>query len=434
MLGLMLLSGLTAPADAFCGHYVGQAGAELYNNASQVGIVRQGTRTTLTLVNDYQGDLSSFALLIPVPAVLGADDVRVVEPDLIQKAELYSAPRLVTYSCDDWRGGDSGLDQADTGAEGGGPGTDGSATGVTVEAEFSAGEYDIVILNASESNGLLTWLDGNGYAVDATAEALLQTYIDQGAYFFAAKVDLEELPADASYLSPLQFGYPSDAFMLPVRLGTASANGTQDLIVYALSDNGQVHVSNYPQVEIESDCMVDTEAVEGGLGGFYVEMLDASLEGQDRAGWTLEYGWSPAGCDPCSGDPLTQEDLEGLGWQGDANDAYFSRLHMRYTPDQIDQDLVLYASGLGGTHQQRYIEYDYELEDRFPNCITGFADDPGSCGDAEPTDTGPADDLDPDPADPVVEPEARFGCAVPGPVGGLLLALMGLGLVRRRRS
>ena len=157
MLGLMLLSGLNAPAEAFCGHYVGGAGAELYNNASQVGIVRQGTRTTLTLVNDFEGDVSSFALLIPVPSVLGADDVRVVEPDVLQKAELYSAPRLVTYSCDDWRGGDTG-DRADSG---GVPeaGTDGTATGVTVEAEFSAGEYQIVILNASDSGGLLTWLD-----------------------------------------------------------------------------------------------------------------------------------------------------------------------------------------------------------------------------------------------------------------------------------
>ena len=58
-----------AEAHAFCGFYVGRAGAQLYNHASQVVMVRDGDRTVLSLMNDYQGEPEQFALVIPVPTV-----------------------------------------------------------------------------------------------------------------------------------------------------------------------------------------------------------------------------------------------------------------------------------------------------------------------------------------------------------------------------
>src|SRR5215813_2975358 len=44
-------------ASAFCGFYVGGAGASLYNHASQVAMVRNGDRTVISLMNDYEGPL-----------------------------------------------------------------------------------------------------------------------------------------------------------------------------------------------------------------------------------------------------------------------------------------------------------------------------------------------------------------------------------------
>ena len=38
---------------------------------------------------------------------------------------------------------------------------------------------------------------------------------------------------------------------------------------------------------------------------------------------------------------------------------------------------MLYQSNLTDQMQYRYIEYKYELEDRFPICGVGMADDPG---------------------------------------------------------
>ena len=50
-----------APASAFCGFYVAGGGAELFNNATQVVLMREGTRTVLSMQNNYQGPPSDFA-------------------------------------------------------------------------------------------------------------------------------------------------------------------------------------------------------------------------------------------------------------------------------------------------------------------------------------------------------------------------------------
>ena len=47
----LALGAATLPltADAFCGFYVGGADAKLFNNATQVVLMRQGTRTVLSV-------------------------------------------------------------------------------------------------------------------------------------------------------------------------------------------------------------------------------------------------------------------------------------------------------------------------------------------------------------------------------------------------
>jgi len=88
-------------AWAFCGFYVSKADAKLYNKASQVVIARNGNRTVLTMANDYQGDVKDFALVVPVPVVLKADQVRVGDSKIIEHLDAFSAPRLVEYFDED---------------------------------------------------------------------------------------------------------------------------------------------------------------------------------------------------------------------------------------------------------------------------------------------------------------------------------------------
>ena len=450
-------------AWGFCGTYVGGAGTSIYNSASQVAIVRQGSTTTLTMANNVVGDAADFAMVVPVPQVLTAADVTTVDAGLFSVLDGYSAPRLVEYTCDDLWYGDGAVEDS---AGGGYGGSADSATGVTVESSFAVGSYDIVVLSATESSGLLDWLDSNGYTgLDDSASALLGEYIDAGTYFFAAKVSLDSVPETASYLDPIQMTYSSDAFTLPIRLGTLNApeDGTQDLYLYVLTeaDDGSVGIANYDRLVIEDECMWRADDWPD-FGTYWATQIDQARVELGAAGWVQEYAWATNWCDPCSSDPPNTDQVNQLGFVGNASDSYITRLHMQFTPSEADQDLTLYVSGIRESEQIRYIVYEPEFEDQFPICGEETPDDPGTCdedsGEAtvpdSESDTGLEDTdtetgSDPDEA---TEPEGgsgevaadggasepKKGCAtaVGQPLGGGLgwaVALLGLVARGRRR-
>src|SRR5206468_878281 len=85
------------PAHAFCGFYVCKADTKLFNRASQVVLVRDGDRTVLTMANDFSGNLTEFAVVIPVPTRIGRDQIHIGDKALIDHLDAYSAPRLVEY-------------------------------------------------------------------------------------------------------------------------------------------------------------------------------------------------------------------------------------------------------------------------------------------------------------------------------------------------
>jgi len=447
---LLALAAIAAHSDAsaFCGTYVGSPGVELINQTSQVIMSRQGARTTLTLANEYEGPASDFAMLIPVPEVLGEDAISTARPELFQRFDDYSAPRVVTYECEDfaWEDGDADADaDADSDAD-----ADTSAPpDVVVEAQYQVGIYDIVILSAVESGALLTWLDDNGYGITPDAGEILGDYIDAGSFFFAAKVNLDEVPEEASFLEPLQFSYESEAFSLPIRLGTINSPGVQDVVIYVLSpwDGGRVGISNYPELEIEDECMVDVYGA-GGVDAHYAGLFEDAWAAQAGAGWLLEYAWRPSGCDPCATTPPTPDELNEAGFSGDTYEAFFSRIRMRYTPEAGTQDITLYQSGIKSFDQIRFIDYNDRMEDRFEVCGVGMVDDPGSCD--EEADPGPGGGEEADPGadgedewerSPSSEEEkadsASSGCSVAQARHRSMLAVLLVSLIAltgRRRS
>ena len=66
---------LAPSASAFCGFYVAKADTELFNQSSKVALVRDGDRTVITMANDYIGDPTEFAMVIPVPTVITKEQV-----------------------------------------------------------------------------------------------------------------------------------------------------------------------------------------------------------------------------------------------------------------------------------------------------------------------------------------------------------------------
>ena len=99
----LALGALLGPASAlaFCGFYVAKAGGDLSNRASKVVIARHDGKTVITMVNDYEGALQEFALVVPVPSVLERGQIHVTENALVDHLDAYTAPRLVEYFDED---------------------------------------------------------------------------------------------------------------------------------------------------------------------------------------------------------------------------------------------------------------------------------------------------------------------------------------------
>ena len=152
--------------------------------------------------------------------------------------------------------------------------------GVTVEARFVVGEYEVVILSAKESQGLDTWLRQSGYHIPAGAAAALAPYVRDRSKFFVARVDIAKVRRDAAgvvQLSPLRFAFDSNELRLPVRLGLLNAAGKQDLIVYVVHPTSRFEVANYANTFIPTNLEVG-EAVASNFPAFYAELFDATVE------------------------------------------------------------------------------------------------------------------------------------------------------------
>lgn len=364
-------------AWAFCGFYVAKADTKLYNQASQVILARDGNRTVLTMANDFQGDVKDFAIVVPVPTVLQKEQVHVAEPKIIERLDAFSAPRLVeyfdsdpcapVYKMNDMRPMVSAAPPDISTQED-------SSLGVTVEAKFNVGEYDIVILSAKESGGLETWLNRNNYKIPQGAKELLKPYIRSGMKFFVAKVNLDKF-AESGYqfLRPLQISYESRKFMLPIRLGMVNATKEQDLIIYILSPKGQAEITNYRTVKVPSDVNIPV-FVKNQFGDFYKSMFQNSYTKEDKKVGFLEYAWDMSTCDPCAAEPLNHEELKqaGVFWLNDNSDSnspiapgfrsrfpsssvFITRLHVRYTRNKFPEDLIFQETAQRDSFQGRYI-------------------------------------------------------------------------------
>lgn len=192
-----------------------------------------------------------------------------------------------------------------------------------MEAQYTVGEYDIVILSATESTGLETWLRQSGYRIPPKAAAALAPDIRQDMEFFVAKVNLKTQKATGyQYLRPIQIAYESKKFMLPIRLGMANAKGPQDLVVYTLTRKGRVESVNYRTVDMPTG--------EGAQGpGAPIQPMA-----------------------PMQGVPPRMRRMVA---RGGANPVVLTRPHVRYDAEHFPEDLVFQETGDRSNYQVRYV-------------------------------------------------------------------------------
>ena len=366
-----LLFTLEGEAHAFCGFYVAPNDAPLYADASMVALMREGTRTALSMSNNYKGPPSDFAMVVPVPVVLQKEDVKTLPHDVFHHLESLSAPRLVEYWEQDpcyqpkYKSEEGVMGMPMTKTATAAEDDDKKDLGVKIEAQFAVGEYEIVILSAEQSDGLETWLHDNHYNVPKGAAAALAPYIKEQQKFFVAKVDPTKVQHDDKgvlVLSPLRFAYESNDFRLPVRLGLLNAKDKQDLVIFILSRDTRFEVANYANAFIPTNIDV-ADATRDAFGPFYASLFDAAVAKAGGKVVVTEYAWQSSSCDPCPTPPLGDGEVALLGGdlllgmptptapdkiEGDSTGGYYgggqsmilTRLHTRYDASTLSDDLV----------------------------------------------------------------------------------------------
>jgi hypothetical protein len=333
--------------------------------------------------NDFKGDLKEFAVVVPVPTVLQKDQIHVGDKALLDHIDAYSAPRMVEYFDENpcrQTLYSFALPRAMAGVAGAKEARADRARslGVTIEAQYTVGEYDILILSAQQSNGLETWLRENGYRIPAGASSVLNSYIKQNLKFFVARVNLQEqAKLGYSMLRPIQVAYESPKFMLPIRLGMVNADGPQELFIYALTRKGRVEATNYRTVKLPTGMDLPLY-VKDRFPDFYKAMFSHQVQKENMSTIFTEYAWDMGWCDPCAADPLSSEELRNLGvfWLGEPSeprlpgagqgrppmpirprppDVYITRLHVRYDKTHFPEDLVFQETADRSNFQGRYV-------------------------------------------------------------------------------
>jgi hypothetical protein len=355
-------------ADAFCGFYVAPGDQPLVNDATQVALMREGNRTVISMSNNYKGPAADFAMVVPVPVVLQKENVKTLPHDLFQKLERLSAPRLVEYWEQDPCAPPVRYEAFPPPTSAAMPMAEDRAVskgyGVKVEARFAVGEYEIVILSATESDGLERWLVDNKYNIPKGASAALAPYIKEQQKFFVAKVNIHKVAIDGNgvaTLSPLRFHYDSNDFRLPVRLGLLNAQAKQDLLIFVVAPNQRYEVANYPNVFIPTNLDV-ADDLRKSFSPFYASLFDATIAKAGGRAVVTEYAWETSYCDPCPSPPLEGADVQTLGadvlpssvgglgpgrggYYGEAAGMVLTRLHVRYDQHTLTEDLVFRAAG-----------------------------------------------------------------------------------------
>jgi hypothetical protein len=376
---LAQLAVTAGPAGAFCGFYVAQGDTKMFNHSSKVVLARDGQQTSITMASDYEGKPNEFAVVVPVPTFIEKSQISVVDTKTIDHLDSFTQPRLVQYFDRDpcapmpdvavLSFATSGHRMAIAAA----PTPQPTAyAGVKVEARYDVAEYDISILSAEQSDGLIRYLTDNGYKIPAGAEPVVSSYIKQKMHFFIAKVNVQRMnDLGRAYLKPLQVRYETAKFMLPLRLGTVNANGPQDLTIYALTRRGRVEASNYRNVKVPTDVDVPLFVAED-FPNVYKAAFDKAVAHENMHGVFVEYAWNMGWCDPCAAPPMSNNEMAELGAQwmapsGSDNPAgnrptiptptagYVTRLHVRYDAQSFPEDLAFIETSDHESFQARYV-------------------------------------------------------------------------------
>lgn len=185
---------------------------------------RDGNSLTMTVQPQFTGDATDFALVMPFPS---EPTVSEAPKNIFRQLENLTNPEI---EFDDIIALSSaeGIDQSSTRAA------------VEVIEERDVGDFSTVTLKADSEEALIEWLTDQGYEIPDGKKATIASYVNQGGYFVALKVNMSKAEVDlrgvlTGELDPISFTFESAATMLPLRL-MAGEKSLFTLTIYTLAE------------------------------------------------------------------------------------------------------------------------------------------------------------------------------------------------------
>jgi hypothetical protein len=254
MAGSLLASLALTPTAEACGGFfcnrtdpVDQSGEDIL-----FAVDEESNTTTAHIQIAYQGAADEFAWIVPVtqqPEILLSTD------RLFQEIDWRTRPNFGLEIVERWdcAGGSRGYDDMMSPAAASDYNATSTASGtVVVVDEKTVGPYETVILQAQSSEGLLDWLQTNGYALPDTLDPVLQPYIAADSYFVALRLSKD---TDLGALQPIALRYPGQGVSIPIQLTSVAATPDMRLKVYVVGGSRSVPES-YLHVKL-NDLVVD---------------------------------------------------------------------------------------------------------------------------------------------------------------------------------
>jgi MYXO-CTERM domain-containing protein len=329
LLSSLALALVSTPAAAFPGFFA-YKGAKPNNLSTHVILMKKDATTVVTVMPDYQGDLKPFAVMMPVPDDVKAEDVKGLKRDFVERIDQITAPRFWEFwemdPCDP--AGQQQEWERDLSVHGGGfLGTDmnfagdqpsafkpGKEMALTVEPDFKEGENVPSIVSAADAADIEGWLKTKGYSAPEGTNAAAAQYAKAGMNFLMVEVDtkkIELLGGDRAVVSPIRYSTQKPVTIAST-LGLLNLGTMQEIFVYIIHPEQRFEVKNYPNVFPPTNVEVDFKVKER-MGEFYAGLHDLLLTKQPL-GFLNEFAWNAKGCgQPCPGEPLLIHELLSLG-------------------------------------------------------------------------------------------------------------------------
>ncbi|MDZ4694759.1 MAG: DUF2330 domain-containing protein [Deltaproteobacteria bacterium] len=220
---------------------------------SQVPVVQNGEQIVFAVDDNhvtahirifYTGDAKKFAWVVPVPSV---PKISVGTEALFSQLAFATEPQFRVQ----WSERVNACFPQNSSVDGGSfasGGTSGSVptSSVNVLLEQDVGPYDAKVIESSDAQALITWLNDNGYDQPPSALPLIRHYVDRKMKFLAIKLQKDASVGD---ITPLVLDMDEPDPCVPLVLTRVAATSDMPISVYVLGKSRAVP-KNWFHVEV----------------------------------------------------------------------------------------------------------------------------------------------------------------------------------------